>query len=47
MSVSILLVYFQISLVVFSGALLAVGGSDGFTHLKTTAVYSHENNTWR
>lgn len=38
MSVSILLVYFQISLVVFNGALLAVGGSDGFTHLKTTSL---------
>lgn len=47
MSVSILLVYYQMSLVVFNGALLAVGGSDGFTHLQTTEVYSHENNTWR
>ncbi|KAL3975448.1 YLP motif-containing protein 1 [Sarotherodon galilaeus] len=37
----------KISLLVFNGALLAVGGSDGFTHLKTTEVYSHENNTWR
>uniref|UniRef100_A0A3Q3IUX8 Uncharacterized protein n=1 Tax=Monopterus albus TaxID=43700 RepID=A0A3Q3IUX8_MONAL len=36
----------RMSLVVFSGALLAVGGSDGITHLKTIEVYSHETNTW-
>uniref|UniRef100_A0A3B4VIJ4 Si:ch73-29c22.1 n=1 Tax=Seriola dumerili TaxID=41447 RepID=A0A3B4VIJ4_SERDU len=36
----------QTSLVVFNGALLAVGGSDGVTNLKTIEVYSHETNTW-
>lgn len=37
----------QMSLVVFSGALLAVGGSDGLTTLKTIEVYCHETNSWR
>lgn len=35
------------SLVVFNGALLAVGGSDGLTNLKTIEVYCQETNTWR
>lgn len=37
----------QVSLVVFNGALLAVGGYDGVTNLKTVEVYNHETNTWR
>ncbi|XP_028313999.1 kelch-like protein 20 [Gouania willdenowi] len=37
----------EISLVVFSGTLMAVGGSDGVTSLKTIEVYNHESNTWR
>lgn len=37
----------QMSLVVFNGALLAVGGSDGVTTLKTIEAYCHETNTWR
>ncbi|KAA8592554.1 hypothetical protein FQN60_018009 [Etheostoma spectabile] len=35
------------SLVVFNGTLMAVGGSDGVTNLKTIEAYSHETNTWR
>ncbi|XP_049907874.1 kelch-like protein 20 isoform X1 [Epinephelus moara] len=37
----------DMSLVVFNGALLAVGGSDGVTNLKTIEAYCHETNTWR
>lgn len=37
----------NVSLVVFNGALLAVGGSDGVTDLKTIEMYCHESNTWR
>ncbi|KAK9522228.1 hypothetical protein VZT92_018705 [Zoarces viviparus] len=37
----------DMSLVVFNGALMAVGGSDGVTNLKTLEAYCHETNTWR
>ncbi|TNN50705.1 Kelch-like protein 20 [Liparis tanakae] len=37
----------DMSLVVFNGALMAVGGSDGVTSLKTLEVYCHETNSWR
>ncbi|CDQ98340.1 unnamed protein product, partial [Oncorhynchus mykiss] len=37
----------DMSLVVFNGSLLAVGGSDGITNLKTIEVYNHDSNTWR
>ncbi|KAM6965163.1 kelch-like protein 18 [Aplochiton taeniatus] len=37
----------NVSLMVFNGVLLAVGGSDGTINLKTIEVYCHESNTWR
>ncbi|KAJ7993641.1 hypothetical protein DPEC_G00256760 [Dallia pectoralis] len=36
----------EMSLIVFNGSLLAVGGCDGITHQKTIEVYSYESNTW-
>ncbi|KAL7844877.1 hypothetical protein SRHO_G00234160 [Serrasalmus rhombeus] len=32
---------------VFNGLLLAIGGSDGVSDLKTTEAYDHEANSWR
>ncbi|XP_050948458.1 kelch-like protein diablo isoform X2 [Labeo rohita] len=38
---------FQVSLVQFDGFLLAIGGSDGVSDLKTMEAYDHETNSWR
>lgn len=39
--------YFQVGLAVVNGQLLAVGGFDGSTYLKTIEVYDKEANMWR
>ncbi|XP_022532128.2 kelch-like protein diablo [Astyanax mexicanus] len=38
---------YQVSLVVFDGLLLAIGGSDGVSDLKTMEAYDPEANSWR
>ncbi|XP_059381468.1 kelch-like protein diablo [Carassius carassius] len=38
---------FQVSLVLLNGLLLAIGGFDGVSDLKTTEAYDHETNSWR
>ncbi|KAL2100049.1 hypothetical protein ACEWY4_004443 [Coilia grayii] len=38
---------YQVSLLVFNNLLLAVGGYDGISDLKTMEAYEHENNSWR
>lgn len=32
---------------VFNGLLLAIGGSDGVSDLKSMEAYEHETNSWR
>ncbi len=39
--------YAQVSLVLFNGFLLAIGGFDGVSDLKTMEAYGHETNSWR
>ncbi|CAM4664992.1 unnamed protein product [Leuciscus chuanchicus] len=38
---------FQVSLVLFNDFLLAIGGHDGVSDLKTMEAYNHEKNSWR
>ena len=37
----------QVGLAVVNGQLMAVGGFDGTTYLKTIEVYDPDANTWR
>lgn len=37
----------QVSLAVFNGVLLAIGGHDGDSDLKSIDIYDHETNSWR
>lgn len=39
--------YMQVGLAVVNGQLMAVGGFDGTTYLKTIEVYDPDANTWR
>ena len=39
--------YFQVGLAVVNGQLMAVGGFDGTSYLKTIEIYTPESNTWR
>lgn len=41
------LVVLQVGLAVVNGQLMAVGGFDGTTYLKTIEVYDPDANTWR
>ncbi len=38
---------FQVGLAVVNGQLMAVGGFDGTTYLKTVEVYDPETKSWR
>ena len=40
-------VFSQVGLAVVNGQLMAVGGFDGTTYLKTIEVYDPDANTWR
>jgi len=37
----------EVSLAVFDGTLLAVGGSDGISTLTSVEAYNPDSNTWR
>ena len=38
---------FQVGLAVVNGQLMAIGGFDGTTYLKTIEVYDSESNCWK
>lgn len=42
-----ILSFVQVGLAVVNGQLMAVGGFDGTTYLKTIEVYDPDANTWR
>lgn len=45
--VSTLWCWFQVGLAVVNGQLMAIGGFDGTTYLKTIEVYDPEQNCWK
>lgn len=46
-SVKAMCLCLQVGLAVVNGQLMAVGGFDGTTYLKTIEVYDPDANTWR